>query len=85
MRRRSTRAWLDAALACALLLAATAAAGETAAAATASPLLELAPGVHLLRGAFVPGSQPDGNSVVLRGPAGLAVIDTGRTPRTRAA
>lgn len=71
---------LYAALACALALAPTMAAGETAAAAPASPLLELAPGVHLLRGAFVPGSQPDGNSVVLRGPAGLAVIDTGRHP-----
>jgi len=80
VRRRSTRAPLAAALACALLLAPTMAAAETAAAAPASPLLELAPGVHLLRGAFVPGSQPDGNSVVLRGPAGLAVIDTGRHP-----
>ncbi len=38
----------------------------------------LAPGVSLLRGAFAPGTQPDGNTVVLRGPEGLVVIDTGR-------
>lgn len=41
----------------------------------ASPL---AAGVELVRGRFVPGSQPDGNSVVLRAPGGLVVIDTGR-------
>jgi glyoxylase-like metal-dependent hydrolase (beta-lactamase superfamily II) len=41
----------------------------------ASPL---AGGVELVRGRFVPGSQPDGNSVVLRAPGGLVVIDTGR-------
>lgn len=80
MHHRSTRALLAAALACALAQAPAMGAGETAQAAPPGPLLELAPGVHLLPGAFVPGSQPDGNSVVLRGPAGLAVIDTGRHP-----
>ena len=80
MHRRSTRALLAAALACAPALAPAMAAGETAQAPPPGALLELAPGVHLLPGAFVPGSQPDGNSVVLRGPAGLAVIDTGRHP-----
>ncbi len=38
----------------------------------------IAPGVHLLPGRFVPGSQPDGNSVVLEGRDGLVVVDTGR-------
>ena len=38
----------------------------------------LAPGVWLQRGTFVPGQQPDGNSVLLRGRDGLVVFDTGR-------
>ena len=38
----------------------------------------VAEGVDLVPGRFVQGAQPDGNSVVLRGPAGLIVIDTGR-------
>ena len=38
----------------------------------------LAPGVWWLRGDFEPGRQPDGNSVVLEGPAGLVVVDSGR-------
>jgi glyoxylase-like metal-dependent hydrolase (beta-lactamase superfamily II) len=41
---------------------------------------EIAPGVFLFRGAFVPGSQPDGNSVVFTAPQGLVVVDTGRHP-----
>ena len=41
----------------------------------ASPL---AASVELVRGRFIPGAQPDGNSVLLRAPAGLVVIDTGR-------
>lgn len=32
----------------------------------------------LFRGAFPPGHQPDGNSVMLRGPDGWVVFDTGR-------
>jgi glyoxylase-like metal-dependent hydrolase (beta-lactamase superfamily II)/tetratricopeptide (TPR) repeat protein len=40
--------------------------------------VEVAPGVHLLRGRFVPGEQPDGNSIVLTAPDGLIVVDTGR-------
>jgi glyoxylase-like metal-dependent hydrolase (beta-lactamase superfamily II) len=39
---------------------------------------QVAPDAFLVRGAFVPGAQPDGNSVVFRGPAGLLVVDTGR-------
>ena len=38
----------------------------------------LAPGVWLQRGTFVPGQQPDGNSVLLRGRDGLVLFDTGR-------
>lgn len=52
------------------------------AAATQPPpnFTRVAEGVHLLRGTFRPGSQPDGNTVVLRGPSGLVVVDTGRHP-----
>ena len=32
----------------------------------------------LLPGSFVPGSQPDGNTVLIRAPGGLIVVDTGR-------
>lgn len=39
---------------------------------------ELVSGIHLIRGAFVPGSQPDGNSVIVETPEGLLVVDTGR-------
>lgn len=53
-----------------LTLSATPAAG--------SPPVRLAEDTWLLRGDFVPGQQPDGNSVILRGPEGLVVIDTGR-------
>jgi glyoxylase-like metal-dependent hydrolase (beta-lactamase superfamily II) len=34
--------------------------------------------ITLLRGRFVASEQPDGNSVLLRGPTGLVVFDTGR-------
>lgn len=39
---------------------------------------EIVPGVELVRGEFVPGRQPDGNSVLLRGSEGWVVVDTGR-------
>src|SRR4051794_10375581 len=35
-------------------------------------------GLTVVPGAFVPGRQPDGNSVVLEGKTGLIVVDTGR-------
>src|SRR5690606_11794122 len=38
----------------------------------------IAEGTFLFRGAFPPGHQPDGNSVLLRGPDGWIVFDTGR-------
>ena len=40
----------------------------------------VAPGVDVIRGRFVPNTQPDGNSVLFRGPQGLVVVDTGRHP-----
>lgn len=43
-------------------------------------ILQLADGVDLLPGAFVPGAQPDGNTVVFDAPEGLVVVDTGRHP-----
>ena len=49
-----------------------------AAAAHAATLV--APGIQLIQGSFVPGSQPDGNSVVIDAPEGLIVVDTGRHP-----
>ncbi len=39
---------------------------------------EVAPGIHLIRGRFVPGTQPDGNTVIFAAPDGLVVVDTGR-------
>lgn len=46
--------------------------------AAAQSFETIAPDLHLLRGAFVPGQQPDGNSVMLLGPRGWIVVDTGR-------
>ena len=40
--------------------------------------MALAPGVWWLRGDFVPGQQPDGNSVIFEGRDGLVVVDSGR-------
>jgi glyoxylase-like metal-dependent hydrolase (beta-lactamase superfamily II) len=50
-------------------------AGPLAAAPSVQPLTE---GLYWLRGEFVPGSQPDGNSVLLRGDSGWIVVDSGR-------
>jgi len=38
----------------------------------------IASGVDLIPGKFVPGVQPDGNTVVFSAPKGLIVLDTGR-------
>lgn len=46
--------------------------------APAQQIEVVAEGVQLLRGALVPGRQPDGNTVMLRGPDGWIVIDSGR-------
>ena len=45
--------------------------------AFAAPV-KIAKGVHLLRGEFVPGRQPDGNTVLLETRDGVVVVDTGR-------
>lgn len=39
---------------------------------------EVLSGIHVIRGTFAPGSQPDGNTVILEAPEGLIVVDTGR-------
>jgi len=39
---------------------------------------EIVPSVTLIRGAFVPGTQPDGNTLVLKGSDGMIIFDTGR-------
>jgi glyoxylase-like metal-dependent hydrolase (beta-lactamase superfamily II) len=40
----------------------------------------VAPGIHLIPGTAAPGSQPDGNSIIIDAPEGLIVVDTGRHP-----
>ena len=70
-----------------LAMAAVAAVGVAACAAAPKPTAEqvraagsvpIAPGIALFPGAFAPGRQPDGNSIVLQAPDGLIVFDTGR-------
>ena len=39
---------------------------------------ELAPGVWLIAGGFLPDREPDGNTLVVDAPAVLVVVDTGR-------
>ena len=48
--------------------------------ATPSAATEVAPGVEVISGTFVQGTQPDGNTVVWTAPEGLIVMDTGRHP-----
>ncbi len=55
----------------------TAASKETPA-PVAAAAGEIAPGVYLIAGKFVPGQQPDGNSIVFAAPQGAIVVDTGR-------
>jgi glyoxylase-like metal-dependent hydrolase (beta-lactamase superfamily II) len=42
------------------------------------PPREIAHGVTLIPGGFLPGRGPDGNTIILDAPAGLIVVDTGR-------
>lgn len=65
-------------IAIAVLVVAAAQAATAAAPISAPPPEVLAPGVHLLPGAMLPGRGPDGNTVVFDAPEGLVVIDTGR-------
>jgi glyoxylase-like metal-dependent hydrolase (beta-lactamase superfamily II) len=44
----------------------------------AAETISVAPGVDLIPGTFVPGRQPDGNSLVFRTAGGLVVFDSGR-------
>lgn len=50
--------------------------------AAAEPLV---PGIEWIAGHYEPGAQPDGNSVILDGPDGLVLFDTGRHPAHAAA
>jgi glyoxylase-like metal-dependent hydrolase (beta-lactamase superfamily II) len=47
---------------------------------SAHAAIVVAPGVDLIPGTFVAGTQPDGNTVVFEAPDGLVVFDTGRHP-----
>ncbi len=47
--------------------------------APAAETRTLAPGVSWLAGEFIPGRQPDGNSIVFQAPEGQVVFDTGRS------
>ena len=51
---------------------------QTPAPSRVAEIVTLADGVHLLPGRFERGRQPDGNSLLLDGPEGIVVIDTGR-------
>ena len=46
--------------------------------AEAVAAVSVAPGIDLISGEFRPGTQPDGNTIVVRGRDGLVVFDTGR-------
>jgi len=46
--------------------------------ANAEDVTTVAPGVHVVSSAYVPGRQPDGNSVIFHARDGLVVMDTGR-------
>jgi glyoxylase-like metal-dependent hydrolase (beta-lactamase superfamily II) len=63
-----------------LLLATSLLQAPAAAPTTPSPEppAEIAPGIHLIRGAVVPGRGPDGNTILIDAPDGLIVVDTGR-------
>ena len=65
----------------ALTLAAALAAADQAAPDVrpeAPPPREIASGVTLIPGGFLPGRGPDGNTVIFDAPDGLVVVDTGR-------
>ncbi|MEZ5419724.1 MAG: MBL fold metallo-hydrolase [Vicinamibacterales bacterium] len=62
----------------ALLLALGLLQPATPAAPAPEPTVEVAPAVHLIRGAVVPGRGPDGNTIIFDAPDGLVVVDTGR-------
>jgi glyoxylase-like metal-dependent hydrolase (beta-lactamase superfamily II) len=59
-------------------LALLAAAPVSASTPPAPAPVRLAPHVWVLPGGLPPGRQPDGNTVLIRGPVGFVVVDTGR-------
>ena len=46
--------------------------------ACACAATQVAPGIYLIEGEFIPNRQPDGNSIVIAAPKGFIVFDTGR-------
>jgi glyoxylase-like metal-dependent hydrolase (beta-lactamase superfamily II) len=46
--------------------------------AAAQEAKPVAPGIWLIEGGYEPGRQPDGNSVLIEGPDGLLLVDSGR-------
>lgn len=67
-------AWI---LACLVAAATTSPAAQPSSPRSAD-IRALAPGVWLLPGRFERGRQPDGNSLILQGPQGIAIVDSGR-------
>jgi glyoxylase-like metal-dependent hydrolase (beta-lactamase superfamily II) len=63
---------------CAGSLFQTVSVAASAPAVAAPPVEQIAPDVHLLRGAILPDRGPDGNTVIFDAPEGLVVVDTGR-------
>jgi glyoxylase-like metal-dependent hydrolase (beta-lactamase superfamily II) len=61
-----------------LLVSLLAGCATTASPPAALPGETVANGVTLIRGVFVPGVQPDGNTVLLRGSNGWVAVDSGR-------
>lgn len=49
-----------------------------------SPVRRVVDGIWLVEGSIRPGRGPDGNTVILEGPEGVVVFDTGRNPWHRA-
>jgi glyoxylase-like metal-dependent hydrolase (beta-lactamase superfamily II) len=77
MRIFGIRSWWVAAAALAMLIQQPQLSAN--AATTILPGVQtVARGIHLVPGAAIPGSQPDGNSVIIDAPEGLIVVDTGR-------
>lgn len=62
----------------AALMLASAMAGAQTPAPTPTPVTPLPPAYTLVPGQFTPGAQPDGNSLLIEGPDGLLLLDTGR-------
>ena len=77
-RRRNTGAIIAIVLIRCLLILFLAQSASPSSQPAPEPPVEVAPGVHLIRGAIVQGRGPDGNTIIFDAPEGLVVVDTGR-------